>query len=123
MKRLRRIVHRAVVMGLLGCASGSRPALAAGTQTVTVESRTITVRIDRPFDKVYEFSSIPPTGTSGPSVWAGTSGAHRTAVLAKNRNGLATGRRRSKLWPNLLEPQSSPKVPVSRVVSMGRRNT
>jgi hypothetical protein len=59
MKRLRRIVHRTVVMGLLSCACGSRPAIAAGTQTVTVESRTITVRIDRPFDKVYEFLVDP----------------------------------------------------------------
>jgi hypothetical protein len=59
MKRLRRIVHRAVVMGLLSCAYGSWPAIAADTQTVTVESRTITVRIDRPFDKVYEFLVDP----------------------------------------------------------------
>jgi hypothetical protein len=59
MKRLRRIVHRAVVMGLLSCACGSRLAIAAGTQTVTVESRTITVRIGRPFDKVYEFLVDP----------------------------------------------------------------
>lgn len=58
-KRLRRTVHGAVVMGLLSCAGGSRPAIAAGTQTVTVESRTITVRIDRPFDKVYEFLVDP----------------------------------------------------------------
>jgi hypothetical protein len=54
MKRLRNIVHRAVVTGLLSCACGSRLVTAAGTQTVTVESRTITVRIDRPFEKVYE---------------------------------------------------------------------
>jgi hypothetical protein len=59
MKRLRRIVHSAVVMGFLSCACGSRPAIAAGAQTVTVESRTITVRIDRPFDKVYEFLVDP----------------------------------------------------------------
>lgn len=59
MKRLRRIVHRAVVMGLLICACGSRLAIAAGTQTVTVESRTITVRIDGPFDEVYEFLDDP----------------------------------------------------------------
>ena len=59
MKRPRRIVHRTVVMGLLSCACGSRPAIAAGTQTVTVESRTITVRIDRPFDEVYEFLVDP----------------------------------------------------------------
>jgi hypothetical protein len=59
MKRLRRIVHITVVMGLLSCACGSRPAIAADTQTVTVESRPITVRIDRPFDKVYEFLVDP----------------------------------------------------------------
>lgn len=59
MKRLLRIVHFAVVMALLSCACGSRTALAAGAQTVTVESRTITVRIDRPFDKVYEFLVDP----------------------------------------------------------------
>jgi hypothetical protein len=59
MKRLRRIGHRAVVMGLLSCACGSRLAIATGTQTVTVESRTITARIDRPFDKVYEFLVDP----------------------------------------------------------------
>jgi hypothetical protein len=59
MKKLRRIVHSTVVMGLLSCACGSRPAIAADTQTVTVESRPITVRIDRPFDKVYEFLVDP----------------------------------------------------------------
>jgi hypothetical protein len=46
-------------MGLLSCACGSRPAPAARAQTVTVESRAITVRIDRPFDKVYEFLAEP----------------------------------------------------------------
>jgi hypothetical protein len=59
MKRLRKIAHRAVVIGLLRCACGSRLAIAAGTQTVTVESRIIAVRIDRPFDKVYEFLVEP----------------------------------------------------------------
>ena len=59
MKRLRGIVHRTVVMGLLSCASGTLPSIAADTQTVTVESRTITVRIDRPFDEVYEFLVDP----------------------------------------------------------------
>ena len=59
MKRLRRIVHRAVVVGYLSCACGSQPPLAAGTQTVTVESRTLPVRIDRLFDKVYEFLVDP----------------------------------------------------------------
>lgn len=59
MKRLQRIVHRAVAMGLLSCACGSWLAIAAGTQSVTVESRTITVRIERPFDNVYEFLVDP----------------------------------------------------------------
>jgi hypothetical protein len=59
MKRLRKIVHRAVVIGLLRCACDSGLAIAAGTQTVTVESRIIAVRIDRPFDKVYEFLVEP----------------------------------------------------------------
>lgn len=61
MKGVQRIVHLAVVMGLLSCAcnSGSWRALAAGDQTVTVESRTITVRIDRPFGQVYEFLVDP----------------------------------------------------------------
>jgi hypothetical protein len=59
MKRLRRIVRRAVVIGLLSCVCGSLSGLAAGPQTVTVESRTITVRIDRPFDKAYEFLVDP----------------------------------------------------------------
>jgi len=59
MKRLRRFGRHAVVMGLLSCAWGSRPAVAARPQTLTIESRTITVRIDRPFDKVYEFLVDP----------------------------------------------------------------
>jgi len=59
MKRLLRIVHFAVVMASLSCACGNLTALAVGAQTVTVESRTITVRIDRPFDKVYEFLVDP----------------------------------------------------------------
>lgn len=59
MKRLQRIVPSAVAMGLLSCACGSWLATAAGTQNVTVESRTITVRIERPFDDVYEFLVDP----------------------------------------------------------------
>jgi hypothetical protein len=59
MKRVWRVVHSAVVMGLLTCVSDTRPAIAAGPPTVTVESRTLTVRIDRPFDKVYEFLVDP----------------------------------------------------------------
>ena len=45
--------------GLLSCACDWQPAIAAGSQTLTVESRAITVRIDRPFDKVYEFLVDP----------------------------------------------------------------
>jgi len=52
-------VHRTIAMGLLSCAFGSRIAIAAGTRTVTAESRTITVRIDRRFDKAYEFLVDP----------------------------------------------------------------
>ena len=59
MKRLRRIVHSTAVMGLLTCACGGHPAIAADTQAVTVESRQITVRIDRSFSKVYEFLVDP----------------------------------------------------------------
>jgi hypothetical protein len=59
MKRLRSIFGRTVVLGFLSCACGSRPAIAADTQPVTAESRTITVRIDRPFDKVYAFLVDP----------------------------------------------------------------
>ena len=59
MERLRRIIHRAVVIGLLGCAGSSQVAVAAGTQAITVESRAITVRIDRPFDHVYDFLVDP----------------------------------------------------------------
>lgn len=59
MKRVQRIVHHIVLMGLLNCACGSRPALAAGSQPISVESRTVTVGIDRPFDRVYEFLVDP----------------------------------------------------------------
>jgi hypothetical protein len=59
MKSLRSIVHCSVVMASMISASGSQPALAAGTQATTVESRTIAVRIDQPFDKVYEFLVDP----------------------------------------------------------------
>ena len=59
MKRLQRIVLRVAVIGFLSWACGSQPALIADTQTVTVESRTITVRIDRPLNKVYEFLVDP----------------------------------------------------------------
>lgn len=52
-------MHRAAVMGFLSCACGSVPALVAGTTTITVKSRTVTVRIDRPPDKVYEFLVDP----------------------------------------------------------------
>src|SRR5258708_33948934 len=89
MKRLRRIVHRAVVLGLLTCACGSRPAIGA-TQPVTVESRTITVRIDRPFDKVYEFLVDP----SNWNQWAFGLGKNirrsQHAWIADSDGGVAT---------------------------------
>jgi hypothetical protein len=59
MKLLRRVLHSVVVMGLMSLAYGSGLSIAAGTQSVTVESRTITVRIERPFDTVYEFLVDP----------------------------------------------------------------
>jgi hypothetical protein len=46
-------------MALLSCAWGSVPAIVGGTPTITVESRTVAVRIDQPFDKVYEFLVDP----------------------------------------------------------------
>jgi hypothetical protein len=45
--------------GLLSGTCECQSAIAAGTQALTVESRSITVRIDRPFDKVYEFLVDP----------------------------------------------------------------
>jgi hypothetical protein len=59
MERFRRTIHRTVVMGLLSCTCICRPSVAAGTQAITVESRAITVRIDRPFDQVYDFLVNP----------------------------------------------------------------
>jgi hypothetical protein len=59
MNSVRTIFHRAAVMGLLSCGCGGWPALSGGPQIVTVESRIVTVRIDRPFDKVYEFLVDP----------------------------------------------------------------
>lgn len=47
------------MMGLLNCTCGSGPMLTNGTQTVTIESRTVSARIDRSFDKVYEFLVNP----------------------------------------------------------------
>lgn len=59
MERLQRIIRRTLVMGLLSCACSCRPAIAAGTRAITVESRAITVRIDRPFEQVYDFLAVP----------------------------------------------------------------
>lgn len=90
MKRLRRIVHRSVVMGFLSCACGSGPAIGADTQTITVESRTITVRIDRPFDKVYEFLVDPANWNQ----WAFGLGKNirrsRDGWIADSDGGVAT---------------------------------
>lgn len=59
MERLRKTIHRTVVMGLLSCACACRPSIAAGTQATTVESRAIAVRINQPFDQVYDFLANP----------------------------------------------------------------
>ena len=59
MKRLRGIISGTLIMGLVSCACLSRPAIAADAHAITVESRAIKVRIDRPFDKVYEFLVDP----------------------------------------------------------------
>jgi len=59
MRRLPRTIRRAVVTGLLLSACASGPAIGAGPATFTVESRTIAVRIDRPFDEAYEFLVVP----------------------------------------------------------------
>ena len=59
MQRFRSIIHRTVVIGFLSCAFARVPASAAGTPAITVESRVITVRINRPFDQVYGFLADP----------------------------------------------------------------
>lgn len=59
MKRLLEASHRAELVGLLLCFCGIQPGLAADTQSATVESRVIAVRIDRPFDHVYGFLVDP----------------------------------------------------------------
>lgn len=65
MLRLERRVVRAIAVVVLGCAVYGMhvvPARAEGETAVepeTVESRAITVRIDRPFGKVYEFLVNP----------------------------------------------------------------
>lgn len=64
MEKLRRVVHRTVVIGFLGCAMTQPPANAAGTPAVTVESRAITLRINRPFHQVYGFLAYPANWNS-----------------------------------------------------------
>lgn len=65
MLKLQRTVVGAAMAGVLGCAFFGMRAVAAGTHSdaaarpETVESRTITVRIDRPFKSVYEFLADP----------------------------------------------------------------
>ncbi|HEY6183000.1 MAG TPA: hypothetical protein VIW67_12185 [Terriglobales bacterium] len=65
MLKLRRIVFGAAAAGVLGCAFAGAHAVGAenqsdvGAKPETVESRTITVRIDRPFENVYEFLADP----------------------------------------------------------------
>lgn len=62
---LQREVIRATAAGVLGCVFLGMHPLPAGAQSLaaggldTVESRTITVRIDRSYDKVYKFLADP----------------------------------------------------------------
>jgi hypothetical protein len=90
MQRLRRIIHGAVLIGLLTCAGDCPSALAAGADTLTVESRAITVRIDRPFDKVYEFLVDPANWNH----WAFGLGTHirrsQDGWIADSDGGVAT---------------------------------
>ena len=94
MKSLRINVHRIVAMGLLSCSSlcvatGHR-ALAVPAQSVTSESRTITVRIDRPLDKVYDFLVDPANW----NLWAFGLGKNirrsQDAWIADDTGGVAT---------------------------------
>ena len=59
MDRLQRIIYGTVFIGILSCVCACRPAFASDTRAITVASRAITVRIDRPFDQVYEFLVHP----------------------------------------------------------------
>jgi hypothetical protein len=65
MFRLQRKLIRAIAAGVLGwgfCGMHALPARAesgAANRLETVESRTITVRIGRPLDQVYEFLADP----------------------------------------------------------------
>ena len=77
----------AAAAGVLACAFFGMRVVAAETRKdaaakpETVESRSITVRIDRPFDNVYEFWPTPPIGTNGLSDWARTFDGRRMAGL------------------------------------------
>jgi hypothetical protein len=64
MLKLRRSIASAAAAGVLGCATFTMRAPAetqssAAAKSATVDSRTITVRIDRPLDNVYEFLADP----------------------------------------------------------------
>lgn len=59
MKRWQRIIYRTVVLAILGSVCTCRYASASGSPVVTVQSRAITVRIDRPFAQVYDFLVNP----------------------------------------------------------------
>ena len=59
MESRQRILYRIVVMAALSCVCICWQASASGTRAITVESRAITVRIDRPFDQVYDFLVAP----------------------------------------------------------------
>ena len=65
MLKLQRTVVGAAIAGVLGCAFFGMRSVTAETQSdaaakpETVESRTIMVRIDRPFEDVYQFLADP----------------------------------------------------------------
>jgi hypothetical protein len=46
-------------MGLLACACASGPVLSDSLPTATIESRIVSVRIERPFDAAYQFLADP----------------------------------------------------------------
>jgi hypothetical protein len=77
----------AAAAGVLGCAFFGMHAVTAETPSdaaakpETVESRSITVRIDRPFDNVYAFLADPVNWNQWLSDWARTFDARRMAGL------------------------------------------
>ncbi|KAA6461910.1 SRPBCC family protein [Acidobacteria bacterium AB60] len=59
MKSLRRVAKISLALWILSYVYGGRAAMADPGQSTTVESRAVTVRIDRPFAEVYAFLVDP----------------------------------------------------------------